>query len=187
MRYEPESEELLNVAHRKAKELGHSYVGSAHLLLALVSQNGSAGQILKGFGLDATVTEDMTALLYGKGTAKLPIPQGLSSDAKQILRGAAREAMIQKKRQIRPMHILLSLARREKTAAGELLLFNGIDSNELFTKTIENLRWEAQNPVKRKKEGSSTKLLDQFSEDLIMKAASMERSEEHTSELQSRE
>ena len=174
MRYEPESVELINAAHKKAKELGHSYVGSAHLLLALVSQNGSAGQILKGFGLDATVTEDMTALLYGKGAARLPIPQGLSSDAKQILRGAAREAMIQKKRQIRPMHILLSLARREKTDAGELLLFNGIDTNELFTKTIENLRWEAQNPVRRKKEGSSTKLLDQFSEDLIMKAASME-------------
>ena len=174
MRYEPESVELINAAHKKAKELGHSYVGSAHLLLALVSQNGSAGQILKGFGLDATVTEDMTALLYGKGAAKLPIPQGLSSDAKQILRGAAREAMIQKGRQIRPMHILLSLVRREKTAAGELLLLSGIDTNELFTKTVENLRWEAQNPVRRKKEGSSTKLLDQFSEDLIMKAASME-------------
>ena len=100
--FTPAAAGVFRLAQEQALRLGHSYVGSAHLLLALVSQNGSAGQILKGFGLDATVTEDMTALLYGKGTAKLPIPQGLSSDAKQILRGAAREAMIQKKRQIRP-------------------------------------------------------------------------------------
>ena len=174
MRYEAESVELINEAYRKAKELGHSYVGSVHLLLALASQRGNPGQILRDFGLDAVVTADMAVLLYGKGVAQLPMPQGLSHGAKQVLRGAAREAILLKRRQIRPTHILLSLARREKTAAGELLLLNGIDTNELFTKTIENLRWEVQKPAKPKKEGSTTKLLDQFSEDLIMKAASME-------------
>ena len=174
MRYEAESVELINEAYRKAKELGHSYVGSVHLLLALASQRGNPGQILRDFGLDAVVTADMAVLLYGKGVAQLPMPQGLSYGAKQVLRGAAREAILLKRRQIRPTHILLSLARREKTAAGELLLLNGIDTNELFTKTIENLRWEVQKPAKPKKEGSTTKLLDQFSEDLIMKAASME-------------
>ena len=174
MRYEPESLDLITTAHRKAKELGHSYVGSAHLLLALATQHGSTGQILRGFGLNVAVTEDMAALFYGKGAAELPLPQGLSPDAKHILRGAAREAQFQNGRAIRPMHILISLARRDKTAAGELLLLSGIDTNELFTKTVENLRWETSSPVKRKKEGLCTKLLDQFSEDLIMKAATMD-------------
>ena len=174
MRYEQESLELINAAGKKAKELGHSYVGSIHLLLAMLTGGGAAAQILKGMGLDAAVTQDMAALLYGKGAARLPLPQGLSSDARQILQGAAREAAIQKGRQIRPVHILMSLVRREKTEAGELLLISGIDTNELFTRTVENLQWETRSPTKGKKEGSSTKLLDQFSEDLIMKAASMD-------------
>ena len=174
MRYEPESLDLITTAHKKAKELGHSYVGSAHLLLALADQHGATGQILRGFGLNKVATEDMAVLFYGKGSAKLPLPQGFSPEAKRILRGAAREAQFQNGRVIRPVHILISLARRDKTAAGELLLLSGIDTNELFTKTVENLKWETSSPAKRKKEGPDTKLLDQFSEDLIMKAATMD-------------
>jgi len=174
LRYEQESLDLINAAGKKAREMGHSYVGSIHLLLAMLAHSGNTGQILRGIGLDATVTQDMAALLYGKGTACLPLPQGLSGDAKQILRGAAKEVRIQKGHQIRPLHILMSLVRREKTEAGELLHLSGIDTNELFTRTLENLNWEIRAPVKRKKEGTSTKLLDQFSEDLIIKASSME-------------
>ena len=174
MRYEPESLELINTAGKMARDLGHSYVGSIHLLLAMVSQRGKVGQILRGFGMDAATTHDWAALLYGKGTAQLPLPQGLSAGAKQILRGAAREARNRKRSQIQPMHMLLSLARREKTAAGELLVLNGIDVGELFSATVDHMQWEPTSPAKGKKEGTVTRLLDQFSEDLIMKASSME-------------
>ena len=174
MRYEQESLNLINAAGKKAREMGHSYVGSIHLLLAMLSHKGNTGQILRGIGLDTTVAQDMAVLLYGKGAASLPLPQGLSGDARQILRGAAKEAHCQKGSLIRPLHILMSMTRREKTEAGELLRLSGIDTNELFTRTLETLTWEIRPPVKRKKEGSSTKLLDQFSEDLIAKAASME-------------
>ena len=174
MRYEQESLELINVAAKKARELGHSYVGSIHLLLAMTACRGMAGQILRGIGLDLTVTQDMTVMLHGKGAACLPLPQGLSPDARQVLQGAAREVRSQKGNQIRVLHILMSLARREKTEAGQLLYLSGVDTNELFTRTLESLKWDAHVPEKRKKEWSNTKLLDQFSEDLIAKASSME-------------
>ena len=106
LRYEPECMELINTAHRKARELGHSYVGSAHLLLALLSQHAPTGQLLRQFGLDALVAEDMTALFYGKGTALLPLPQGLSREAKAILRGAAEEARRQSSREVFPGSVL---------------------------------------------------------------------------------
>ena len=92
MRYEPDSMELLQTAYKKAGELGHSYVGSIHLLLALINYRGNAGQILRGIGLKAAVVQDMALLLYGKGTARLPLPQGRSGDAKKVLSGAAKEA-----------------------------------------------------------------------------------------------
>ena len=144
MRYEQERMELIHTAHTKARELGHSYVGSIHLLL------------------------------YGKGTADLPLPQGLSSNARQILQGAGKEAARRKERRIRPEHILMSLTRREQSEAAQLLHLSGIDANELFTRTLENMHWETSAPVTHKKEGTKTKLLDQFSEDLIAKAASMD-------------
>ena len=142
MRYEPESLELIQTAARKAKELGHSYVGSIHLLLALLMHRSNAGQILRGIGLDPAITQDMAALLYGKGTACLPLPQGFSGGARQVLRGAAKEARNQKVSQIRPVHILIALARREKTQAAEVLYLSGIDTNDLFTRALENLQWE---------------------------------------------
>ena len=174
MRYEPESLELIHTAHAKAKELGHSYVGSVHLLLAMLNQRGGAGQLLRAFGVEAAVVQDMAALLYGKGVADLPLPQGLSMDARQILRGAGKEAMIRKERRIRPEHILMALTRWEKTEAAQLLHLSGIDANELFTRTLETMQWEVTAPTMQKKEGIKTKLLDQFSEDLIAKAATME-------------
>ena len=174
MRYEQDSVELIHAAYRKAGELGHSYVGSIHLLLALISSRGNAGRILRETGLEVRVLQDMALLLHGRGTAQLPMPQGLSSDAKLVLSAAAKEVRFRKGNSIRPLHMLIALARRDKTDAGELLQLSGIDTNELFTRTVENLQWETQNPHKRKKEWSNTKLLDQYSEDLIAKAATMD-------------
>ena len=174
MRYEADTLELIRAAGRKARQMGHSYVGTAHLLLALLEWPGNTGQILRFCGMEPELTADCAMLLYGKGTPSLPLPQGFTPEARRILRGAAREARAQNDRAIRPIHMLLSLARREETAAGELLMLEGIDRGELFTRAVENLRWERGVPARYKKEESATKLLEQFSEDLVMKAANME-------------
>ena len=173
MRYEMRTLELIRAAARKARKLGHSYVGSAHLLLAMAEDTGQAGQLLRRMGVEPELTQNITALLYGKGSPDLPLPQGLTRGAKGILRDAAGEARQLRSGRISPMHILLSLVRRRKSAAGELLMLSGIEANDLFTQTLETIRWERA-PGKTEKEGSSTKLLDQFSEDLVMKAVSMD-------------
>ena len=174
MRFETESLELIRVAGQKARQMGHAYVGSAHLLLAMAEQRQGPGVILRGFGLNMSLMEDMTAVLYGKGTPKMPLPQGLSGDVRSILRGAAREAGATNSREICPVHVLLAMSRRDRTAAGELLRLSGIDANELFTQTLENMKWETNTAQRRKKEVFFTKLLEQFSEDLIAKASTME-------------
>ena len=174
MRYENEMLDIIRTAGEKARNFGHSYVGSAHFLLALTQERSTAGQILRGYGLNSVTLERMIQVLYGRGTEGLPLPQGLTQEARKILRGAAREAKHDKRRRICTAHLLLALLRREKAAAGELLLLSGVDSNDLFTQVMENLRWESQTAVKRKKEGTNTKLLDQFSEDLLAKASAMD-------------
>ena len=47
MRYDVQTLELIRVAAQTARSMGHSYVGSAHLLLALTRQPGAEGQLLR--------------------------------------------------------------------------------------------------------------------------------------------
>ena len=115
LRYHTMTAEMILQAGQKARSLGHSYVGSIHLLLAMAQEPGNTGQLLRMAGVDPGLTESMAQLQYGAGTPDLPLPQGLTREAKSILREAAREAKRQGCREILPIHLLLAMARREQT------------------------------------------------------------------------
>lgn len=174
MRYDTQTRQLLIGAGNAARNMGHSYVGSAHLLLALMREPGIAGQLLRGAGLGLELVEAMTAVLYGMGTPDLPLPQGFSNQARRILRRAGDEAKLQKSKMVEPIHLLLALLRTEKTAAQDIMLLGSIEPDLLFTQTVQYLQWGVTQSPRRNKEAVSTKLLEQFSEDLILKAGTME-------------
>jgi len=166
--------DLIQRAGQKAREFGHSYVGSAHFLVAMTAQSGTAGQLLRGLGVGPEITGAMTQLLYGAGRPDLPLPQGLTEEARGILRCAAREAKYQNCREIRPIHVLMAMARRESADAAELLRLSGISADTLLTQSVSFLQWTAETSEKEKKEAVTMKLLEQFSEDLIAKVSTME-------------
>jgi len=174
MRLGGDAREILVSAGKYAKGFGHSYVGSAHLLLAIVREQGRAGQLLRFAGLESDSLEKLTVLLYGYGTPELPLPQGYSVRVKRILRKAGEEAMFLKQRQVCSEHILLSLLRQERGAARELLALNNVDTDILFSHTAEFLYKRSEDSEKRVKEAVKMKLLEQFGEDLILKAATMD-------------
>ena len=172
MRYSTQTQKLLLSAARIARGMGHGYVGSAHLLMAMARQADTAGQLLRSAGIDARLTEQMASVLYGVGTPDLPLPQGFSSQMQKILSDAGREAGFGQCIWVEPTHILLSMLRQERTAAKELLTLSSVDVEELFSRTVETLQMKRETTVN--KEANKTKLLEQFSEDLVMKAAAME-------------
>ena len=174
MRYHMQTEILLRRCAGKARALGHSYVGSAHLLLALAEEPGGMGMVLRQLGVNPDLTESLTLLLYGAGTPDLPLPQGFTVETRELLRCAALEARQQFSREVQPHHILLAMARREGTAASELLKLSGVSADVLFTHTMDYLRWEQQTLSRGKKEAVTTRLLEQFSEDLIARASNLE-------------
>lgn len=172
MHYEMGAQQLIQDAGSKARRMGHSYVGSVHLLLAL--EPGMAGQLLRFAGFDFRLAEMMTFVLYGAGSPDLPLPQGFSGQAKRILQGAKAEAQQLNSRKISDIHILLSILRIEKTAAQKLLRLSNVDTQTLFSDTVEFLKWDARSIQSKEKEAVNTKLLEQFSEDLLLKAVNME-------------
>ena len=174
MRYTQSAATLITLSAQRARGLGHSFVGTAHFLLVLCETCRWPGQLLRSFGLEVGLVQDLTVLSYGVGQPALPLQQGLSADAVSMLEGAAWEARHAGAKQIDAGHILLALARLEDTTAQQMLALCGVDSQELFTVAVETM-WQTEvGSVKRKKEECTTKLLEQFSEDLVAKASTME-------------
>jgi len=174
MHYDRKALDLILLAGNQARLLGHSYVGSAHILLALTRSSTMAAHLLHAAGADGELTQTLIRLLYGTGTPDLPLPQGWTVQAARILRLSGREAKNTGSREVTPLHILLGLLRTRHTAAMEILALSGVQADDLFTRTVDYICWEAQQSLKRKKEATAMKLLDQFSEDLVLKASSME-------------
>ena len=173
MRFDPGSIRLIREAAGVAREFGHSYVGSEHLLVALSSQPGWIGQLLAGCGVSNRTARCAISGICGNGTPDLPLPQGLTGEYKRILRNAGKEALRLGSREVRTHHLLLSLLRTERTGAQKLLRLVAVDRNEIFTQAVERMQWETA-PVKPKKGAMNLKLLEQFSEDLVLKASTME-------------
>ena len=171
MRYTAQAERLIVSAAGYARSLGHSYVGSQHILMALAAEPGWSGLILQSAGINMEFLAAISTVLYGTGTRTLPLAQGFSKSAKRIFASAAMEARANGNKGIMCIHILMALLRCERCAAQELLSLADVDRNDVFTKSLDYLQWESKEQVSSKKEAVTTKLLEQFSEDLIIKAA----------------
>ena len=169
MRYGSDARELLLDAAKTAKDMGHSYVGSAHLLLTMLHRRDLAAQLLAWAGVDRAMTGNMAAVLYGIGAPGLPLPQGFTRSARKVLHRAGVEAKQAGSKRVGTVHILLSILHCDKTAASDLLLLNDVDVGILSERVCEQLRGNIP-----KKEAVTMKLLEQFSEDLIQKAANMD-------------
>ncbi len=163
---------VIALSLEKSRNLGHSYVGTVHILLALCQDRTMAGELLRSSGGDPEFCLDAAAVLYGLGDGTLPTPQGFTPAARRLLRLSAREARQLGKKTVEPIHMLLGLLRQDCQGT-RLLDFCLVDREDLFSRTIEYVRWAPQEPG-MKKEAVCTKLLEQFSEDLILKASTME-------------
>ena len=63
--FTPQAKELLRLSLRESRHLGHSYIGTEHILLGVMSQGeGVASQVLTGLGADLDgVREQVVRLL----------------------------------------------------------------------------------------------------------------------------
>ena len=142
---------LIRNAGLFARALGHSYVGSEHLLLALCSEDRT-GSILENCGLSFSWAVEQIERLRGRGAA-LPLPQGLTAEAKEVLSFGA----------MGPERMILALIEKEHTTAALILRTCGVSPQHLRTETAELMREE-------KEQGGSMRLLEQFGINMVEKA-----------------
>ena len=163
---------LVVSAGRLARELGHSYVGTEHLLLAMTQEpGGAAGRVLLSMGLEDTSVRCLVLAGAGLGSRTLFLPQGLSPRAKRAVRRAGVEARRLGGGQILPEHLLLALTRDEACAAQRLMEQAGAPANYVFTETYESLLAPQQTQQGRM---TNVRLLEQYCENMLEKAPGME-------------
>jgi ATP-dependent Clp protease ATP-binding subunit ClpC len=76
--FTPQAKKVLELSLRESMQLGHEYIGTEHILLALIREGGGAAQLLAGAGVDFDRTrQQVIELLYGHreaGLAAAPPP-----------------------------------------------------------------------------------------------------------------
>ena len=76
--FTPQAKKVLELSLRESMQLGHEYIGTEHILLALIREGGGAAQLLARAGVDLDrARQQVIELLYGHreaGLAAAPPP-----------------------------------------------------------------------------------------------------------------
>ena len=76
--FTPQAKKVLELSLRESMQLGHEYIGTEHILLALIREGGGAAQLLAEAGVDLDrARQQVIELLYGHreaGLAAAPPP-----------------------------------------------------------------------------------------------------------------
>ena len=166
----------IRLAQENAARLGHSYVGSEHLLLGLASQEYSlAARLLRETGADSQTLRAAIAQLVGTGVPNRTLHQGLTPQCCQVIQRAAAECRRLQQPSVSAEHLLLGLLREPNCSAVRLLADCQVDSSGLYRAVCASLGGE-ENPlrsIRREPERVSgdTRQLDQCARDLTRMAA----------------
>ena len=163
-------------AQENAARLGHSYVGSEHLLLGLASLEYSpAAQALRRAGADRKTLRAGVVQRVGEGVPAQCPRQGLTPHCCQAIRGAAEESRRLGQRAVSAEHLLLGLLGETDSGAFRVLDGCGVDIPALYRRVTASLGGEEAAPRFRPREPETrpgdTRQLDQCSRDLTAMAA----------------
>ena len=165
-------------ARTAAGELGHSCVGTEHLLLGILTENAGLGaRILRGRGIDERQLRRAIIEADGLGAPGAP-PQGLSARAQTAVERAAAEANELRQGYIGTEHLLTGILRQGDCGGARVLLALGFELNDIYT-DVAALFGNPSSPGGRQQAGlarsvahrADTRILDQYSRDLTELAA----------------
>ncbi len=174
------AETALRLAQESAAELGHSYVGTEHLLLGVAREGrGPGARALIAVGLTPQMLRSALVELMGAGTAGGLPAQGLTPRCRECLELALNEARRLQARRADTGHLLTGLLRQSDSAANRVILAAGKDPRRLLGEVTNAFgayepRLAERRRLEREERGAGTKLLDQFSRDLTALAANRE-------------
>ena len=139
-RFTPRAQNALRLAQASAEELGHSYVGSEHLLLGLLrEEEGAARRCLAEQSITQERARDVIIRIIGKGLPGLAPPQGLTPRAKRVIENAVEESRGRGSGYVGTEHLLLGILRENGTMAMRVLQTMGTDVRRLQSALLQRM------------------------------------------------
>jgi ATP-dependent Clp protease ATP-binding subunit ClpC len=181
-RFTQRARRVLSLAQEEAERLQHNYIGTEHLLLGLIREEGGvAGRVLRELGLDQRRVEELVDRLT-RASARTGTGQPeLSPGTKRVLELAVDEARRMGHHYIGTEHLLLGLVRLTEGVAIDILKRLGISPDEVRRQTRRVLQEspvqsnqptpEEPRPRPQRRQEGKTPLVDQLATDLTALAA----------------
>ena len=178
-KFTEKAEGAIEQARLAAFGLGHSYVGTEHLLLGILRERAGLGaRILRDRGLSEHGLKDAISRANGTGEPGVPT-QGLTKHAWQAIEKAAADAARLGHSYIGTEHLLLGILRQPDCGGARALAAAGLSVNDIYTDILAvfgtgSFKPRNQPTVQPKAtvKHSETRVLDQYSRDLTLLAAS---------------
>ncbi len=177
-KYTPNVRHVLAVAYELSEQMGQSYIGTEHLLIALTECDGVAKDILAQNGVKAEKLIELAKQLIVLGGAEEPDGKdSFSPLARKVLIKSEEEAHAYGEKLVGTEHLLLALLKEAACLAVRLLNTAEISVQKLFTDTVLLLGGDLANAkaefaLSRGKgtRRSLTPTVDQYSRDLTLSA-----------------
>ena len=172
-RFTQRARRVLSLAHQEAERARQDYIGTEHLLLGLVDEEGGvAGRVLRELGLDSDRVREIVERTVSEGRYTGNKVE-LAPDTQQVLEYAIDEARRLSHHYIGTEHLLLGLVRSEG-AAMDVLRKLGVTPEHVRRQTRRVLNESAaapapaggREPQRTPTSGPKTPLVDQLAVDL---------------------
>ena len=136
-KFTKKAQKVIDISIKCAKDLGHSVVGTEHILLGLIKvEEGIASKILIRLGIESEVVSKQIVDIYGIGINDNTDDIFLSPRSRSILDKSIIFLNKSKNKLIDTEHILLALSQEEDSIAIKILKKSGIDK-QLLEKSIK--------------------------------------------------
>ena len=170
-RFTAKARESINLAVQAAEELGHSYVGTEHLLIGLLEEgSGVAARVLSENGVKKEKVIGLVSQLISPDQTVRMEENGYTPSARRVLENSYKEAVRFKARLIGTEHLLISIIRDNDCVASRLLNTIGISIQKLYIDVLAAMGEDAPANKEELLKGSRTKgstpTLDSYSRDL---------------------
>nr|WP_297283739.1 ATP-dependent Clp protease ATP-binding subunit [uncultured Agathobaculum sp.] len=117
-RFTERAQQALTKAQEAAASFGHSYIGSEHLLLGLLREEGGpAAKALAACGVTDDALVKQIEELSGRGTPDSTAPQGMTPRTKRIIELSIQSAAQMGTNYVGTEHLLLGLLREGQNVA----------------------------------------------------------------------
>ncbi len=162
----------LNSAIKTAEGMGHTYVGSEHLLAGLLNSDGGVACLaLNARGITSNDVENVLRSTVGIGTPTVLVPDDFTPRLKYIIDLAIAAARSMGHSYTGTEHLLMSLLKEGSNCAVSILGKLGVSASDVLSDVVKAVSGNAEGRQPKEKQGektgkSATPTLDQFGREL---------------------